>query len=197
MYITGIDDCGRTSYIPHSNHILCGCLLPRLSAEDCTAVLRILSPCANFDVDDEGVLPRFCSRVQQGKWRSGLATLLLVLYTGYAIQEPSMVAGLGWLTWISVSDTFMLKVNMLPDKRSLQPLRYVLKRFFRTSSTRLTPLALRLYLGLRTVPYTVTAVLLGSVYGYGPYITDRILRFEMLYTVRDGRNTAVYGNTDV
>ena len=53
------------------------------------------------------------------------------------------------------------------------------------------------WLGLRTVPYTVTAVLLGSVYGYGPYITDRILRFEMLYTVRYGRNTAVYGNTDV
>ena len=50
---------------------------------------------------------------------AGLATLLLVLYTGYAIPKPSMVAGLRWLTWISVSDTFMLKVNMLPDKRSL------------------------------------------------------------------------------
>ena len=71
MYITGIDDCGRTSYIPHSNHILCGCLLPCLSAEDCTAVLRILSSCVDFDVGDEGVLPRFGSRVQQGKWRSG------------------------------------------------------------------------------------------------------------------------------
>ena len=52
-------------------------------------------------------------------------------------------------------------------------------------------------LELRTVPYTVTAVLLGSVYGYGPYITGRILRFEMLDTVRDGRNTAVYDFTDV
>ena len=50
---------------------------------------------------------------------AGLATLLLVLYTGYAIPKPSMVAGLRWLTWISVSETFMLKVNMLPDKRSL------------------------------------------------------------------------------
>ena len=118
MYITGIDDCGRTSYIPHSNHILCGCLLPRLSAEDCMAVLRILSPCANFDVDDEGVLPRFCSRVQQGKWRSGDGRSSYPS-SGYAIQEPSMVAGLRWLTWISVSDTSILKVNMLPDRRSL------------------------------------------------------------------------------
>ena len=71
MFITDIDDSGRTSYIPHSNHILCDCLLPRLSAEDCTAVLRILSPCVAFDVDDEGVLQRFGSRVQQGKKRSG------------------------------------------------------------------------------------------------------------------------------
>ena len=71
MFITDIDDSGRTSYIPHSNHILCDCLLPRLSAEDCTAVLRILSPCVAFDIDDEGVLQRFGSRVQQGKKRSG------------------------------------------------------------------------------------------------------------------------------
>ena len=63
---------------------------------------------------------------------AGLATLLLVLYTGYAIQEPSMVAGLRWLTWISVSDTFMLKVNMLPDKRSL--LRAASSLWFRSDS---------------------------------------------------------------
>ena len=50
---------------------------------------------------------------------AGLATLLLVLYTGYAMPKPSMVAGLRWLTWISVSDTSILKVNMLPDRRSL------------------------------------------------------------------------------
>ena len=46
---------------------------------------------------------------------AGLATLLLVLYTGYAIPKPSMVAGLRWLTWISVSDTFTSKVNMSSD----------------------------------------------------------------------------------
>ena len=50
---------------------------------------------------------------------AGLATLLLVLYTGYAIPKPSMVAGLRWLTWISVSDTFTLKINMSLDGRSL------------------------------------------------------------------------------
>ena len=51
--------------------------------------------------------------------KAGSATLLLILYTGYAIPKPSMVARLRWLTWIGVSDTFMLKVNMLPDRRSL------------------------------------------------------------------------------
>lgn len=71
MFITDIDDSGRTSYIPHSNHILCGRLLPRWPAEDCTAILHFLSPCIDYDVDDEGVLSRFGSRVQQGKKRSG------------------------------------------------------------------------------------------------------------------------------
>ena len=71
MFITDIDDSGRTSYISHSNHILCGCLLPRWSAKDCTTILHFLSPGVDYDVDDEGVLPRFGSRVQQGKWRSG------------------------------------------------------------------------------------------------------------------------------
>ena len=60
MYGTGVDDCGHTSYIPHSNHILCSRLLPRLSAE---ALLRILAPCVDFDIDDEGVLLRFGSHV--------------------------------------------------------------------------------------------------------------------------------------
>ena len=59
------------------------------------------------------------NRGRSAQATAGLATLLLVLYTGYAIPKPSMVAGLRWLTWISVSDTFMLKVNMLPDRRSL------------------------------------------------------------------------------
>ena len=67
MYITGIDNCGRTSYVSHSNHILCGCLLPRLSAEDVTAVLRILSPCVDFDVENEDVLLRFGNRILTGK----------------------------------------------------------------------------------------------------------------------------------
>lgn len=35
---------------------------------------------------------------------AGLLTLLLVLYTGYAIPKPTMVQGLAWLTWLSVSD---------------------------------------------------------------------------------------------
>lgn len=35
---------------------------------------------------------------------AGLLTLLLVLYTGYAIPKPTMVQGLSWLTWLSVSN---------------------------------------------------------------------------------------------
>ena len=59
------------------------------------------------------------NRERSAQATAGLATLLLVLYTGYAMPKPSMVAGLRWLTWISVSDTSILKVNMLPDRRSL------------------------------------------------------------------------------
>ena len=59
------------------------------------------------------------NRVSGAQATAGLATLLLFLYTGYAMPKPSMVAGLRWLTWISVSDTSILKVNMLPDRRSL------------------------------------------------------------------------------
>ena len=50
-------------------------------------------------------------------------------------------------------------------------------------------------LGLFTVPYTVTAVIVRLQYGYGPYIYGRILRLEDLLTVRCGTYTAVYGNT--
>ena len=38
--------------------------------------------------------------------------------------------------------------------------------------------------GLFTVPYTVTAVICGPLYGYGPYIYGRILCCEGLLTVR-------------
>ena len=135
MYITGIDNCGRTSYISHSNHILCGFLLPRLSAEDVTAVLHILSPCVDFDVDNEDVLLRFGNRIKRESGAhatAGSATLFLILYTGYAIPKPSMVAGLRWFISISVSDTLMLKVNMLPDRRSL--LRAVSSQWFGSNS---------------------------------------------------------------
>ena len=50
-------------------------------------------------------------------------------------------------------------------------------------------------IGLFTVPYTVTAVIVRLQYGYGPYIYGRILRLEDLLTVRCGTYTAVYGNT--
>ena len=34
---------------------------------------------------------------------SGLAILLLSLYTGYTIPQPSMIGALRWITWINVS----------------------------------------------------------------------------------------------
>lgn len=33
---------------------------------------------------------------------SGLAILLLVLYTGYTIPQPSMIGALRWITYINV-----------------------------------------------------------------------------------------------
>lgn len=33
---------------------------------------------------------------------SGLATLILVLYTGYTIPQPSMIGALRWITYINV-----------------------------------------------------------------------------------------------
>ena len=32
----------------------------------------------------------------------GLATLILVLYTGYTIPQPSMIGALRWITYINV-----------------------------------------------------------------------------------------------
>ena len=34
---------------------------------------------------------------------SGLAILVLVLYTGYTIPKPSMIGALRWITYINVS----------------------------------------------------------------------------------------------
>ena len=77
------------------------------------------------------------NRERSAQATTGLATLLLVLYTGYAMPKPSMVAGLRWLTWISVSDTFTLKVDMLPDIRSL--LRAASPLWFRSDSFKRVP----------------------------------------------------------
>ena len=34
---------------------------------------------------------------------AGLSLLLLVLYAGYTIPQPSMIGALKWLVWINVS----------------------------------------------------------------------------------------------
>lgn len=39
---------------------------------------------------------------------AGLSILLLVLYTGYTIPQPSMIGALRWITWINVSGFFAL-----------------------------------------------------------------------------------------
>lgn len=33
---------------------------------------------------------------------AGLATLILVLYTGYTIPQPSMIGALRWITYLNV-----------------------------------------------------------------------------------------------
>ena len=35
---------------------------------------------------------------------AGLAMLLLVLYTGYSIPQPTMIGALRWITYINVSE---------------------------------------------------------------------------------------------
>lgn len=39
---------------------------------------------------------------------SGIAILLLALYTGYTIPQPSMIGALRWITYINVSHSRIL-----------------------------------------------------------------------------------------
>ena len=39
---------------------------------------------------------------------SGLAILVLVLYTGYTIPQPSMIGALKWISWINVHSLFSI-----------------------------------------------------------------------------------------
>lgn len=41
---------------------------------------------------------------------AGLATLVLVLYTGYTIPQPSMIGALRWITYINVRPIFLIPI---------------------------------------------------------------------------------------
>ena len=52
---------------------------------------------------------------------AGLATLILVLYTGYSIPKPSMIGALKWLTYINVRPADSLRCLLLADACMLLP----------------------------------------------------------------------------
>lgn len=52
---------------------------------------------------------------------SGLATLILVLYTGYTIPQPSMIGALRWITYINVSSCFIRIFYRCLTKSSAAP----------------------------------------------------------------------------
>lgn len=58
---------------------------------------------------------------------AGIMTLVLVLYTGYAIPKPTMIGALRWITWANVSTESthsVLHTSLIRWITWLQPLRY-------------------------------------------------------------------------
>lgn len=51
----------------------------------------------------------------------GISTLVLVLYTGYAIPQPYMIGALRWITYINVCAALDFGHCLLTDLGSISP----------------------------------------------------------------------------
>src|SRR6266481_115292 len=55
---------------------------------------------------------------------AGMSVLVLVLYTGYAIPQPSMIGALRWITYINVRSATYIVLYCTDLNLPLQPIRY-------------------------------------------------------------------------